>query len=224
MLKLKLPFVLFFLLVFCSIGFTDSERDNPFRFSVVPLIGYQSGYEFGKLLPLPNTADVPEITVLLKNKSLRLGFSLGYQLTRQLEIQGTFLFGSSEIQNDVGIGLGGFPLGIEKVSDAKMYSYSGSVVYHFPVSFISLYLKAGIGAVTLDADQLRSRTKLQLNFGFGARIKVWNRLFFLLEAVDFVDFFDYARDFELIYVAIYSEDFKSSQHRFGIHLGFGISL
>ncbi len=91
-------------------GETREESETK-GFFLMPFVGYFSGFEFGKLIPLPNTADVPEITVQSKSKGVRVGFSLGYQLTENIEIQGTFFYGVSEFQNDVGIGLAGIPLG-----------------------------------------------------------------------------------------------------------------
>ena len=187
----------------------------------MPFVGYFSGFEFGKLIPLPNTADVPEITVQSKSKCVRVGFSLGYQLTENIEIQGTFFYGASEFQNDVGIGLVGIPLGIVKVSDSKSFSYSGNILYSVPIHCMSMYVTGGVGAVTLKPDVLKTSTKLLLNFGVGLSANLWKNHRLFLDVRDYLTFFDFAQDFGMSYAAMYDQVFKKSQHQVGIHFGLG---
>jgi hypothetical protein len=42
-----------------------------------------------------------------------------------------------------------------------------------------------------------------------------------VEFKDYLSFFDYPKDFDVAYVAIYTPDFKKSQHRLGIGVGLG---
>ncbi len=183
-----------------------------------------SNTTFGKLNPLPNTADVPEVTVTLENLGASFGLSLGYRLTERFELQGTFAYNRSEIINDVGIGLAGIPLGKTKISNAKSLYYSGNILYHFLINRISPFFTAGLGAVTLKADKLRSRTKLFINFGAGVKFILNRKLSLFLEVKDNVSFFDYLKDFDVAFAAIYAPDFKKTQHRLGINSGLSYSF
>ncbi len=201
-------------------GKTQKEPETN-SFYLMPFVGYHFGYEFGKLLPLPNTADVPEIKVQSKSKSIRIGFSLGYKISEHIELQGTFIYGISEFQNDVGIGLAGIPLGIVKIADVKSFSYSGNVLYSIPIHCLSVYVTGGLGVLTLKPDVLRTKTKLLLNFGSGIAINPVKHLRLFLDVRDYVSFFDFSQDFELFYIAIYDLEFNKSQHHVGIHIGLG---
>ena len=190
-------------------------------FSLIPFVGYHFSYEFGKLLPLPNTADVPEITVQSKSKGVRVGFSLGYQITENIELQGSFIYGTSEFQNDVGIGLAGIPMGIIKISVSKSFSYSGNILYLIPIHCLSIYVTGGFGVVTMKPDVLETKTKLLLNFGAGLMTNLLKYLRLFFDVRDFVSFFDFAQDFGISYAAMYDQEFKKSQHQIGINFGFG---
>jgi hypothetical protein len=122
--------------------------------------------------------------------------------------------------NDVGVGIGGFPLGKEKVSDATVYSYSGNILYHIPLSESSIFFTAGIGGLTLNPEIFNSKTRLMLNFGAGIRVKVSDHISPVLEIKDYISFFNYGEDFDITYIAIYTPDFKKSQHQVGIRIGF----
>ena len=197
------------------------EESKTKGFSLIPVVGYHFGYEFGKLIPLPNTSDVPEITVQSKSKGVRVGFCLGYQLAENIELQGTFIYGATEFQNDVGIGLAGIPLGIVKVSDSQSFSYSGNILYSVPIHCLSIYVTGGMGAVTLKPDVLETKTKLLLNFGAGLSTNPMKHLRLFLDVRDYVSFFDFAQDFGMFYAAMYNQMFNKSQHHLGIHIGLG---
>lgn len=219
--KTVLFFTLFLVLLSQTLPGETQEKSETKGFYVMPFVGIHSGYEFGKLLPLPNTADVPEITVQSKSKGVRVGLSLGYAITEHIEIQGMFTYGLSEFQDDVGIGFAGVPLGIVKVADVKSFSYSGNVLYSVPIHCLSVYLTGGVGALTLKPDVLRTKTQLLLNFGAGLTTHVTNHFRLFLEVRDYVSFFDFAQDFGMVYAAIYDLEFKKSQHHIGIHVGLG---
>jgi hypothetical protein len=197
------------------------EKSETKGFFLMPFVGYHSGYEFGKLIPLLNTADVPEITVQSKNKGVRIGFNLGYQITEHIELQGMFIYGLSEFQDDVGIGLAGVPQGIFKVADVKSFSYSGNVLYSVPIHCLSVYVTGGVGAVTLKPDVLKTSTKLLLNFGMGLSANLWKNHRLFLDVRDYVSFFDFAKDFGMFYATMYDQVFKKLQHQVGIHFGLG---
>ncbi len=197
------------------------EESKTKGFSLMPVVGYHFGYEFGKLLPLPNTADVPEITVQSKSKGVRIGFNLGYKINKHFELQGMFIYGKSEFQNDVGPGLAGVPMGIVKVSDVKSFYYNGNILYSIPIHSMSVYVTGGVGAVTLKPDVLKTSTKLLLNFGMGLSANLWKNHRLFLDVRDYVSFFDFPQDFGMFYAAIYDQVFKKSQHQVGIHFGIG---
>lgn len=188
---------------------------------IVPFVGYHSGYDFGQLLPLPNTADVPEITVKSKSKGARIGFSLGYRMTPYLEFQAMFIYGHSEFQEDVGIGLTGVPLGLNKVAETKSFSYSGNVLCSFPIHSLSVYAAVGLGALTLNPDVLKKSTTLLFNYGVGLSLNPSDHLRLILDVRDYVSFFNFVEDFGVSHVAIYEWAFKKSQHQVGIHIGLG---
>lgn len=220
-IKTTLLISLVLLFLFQTLPGETREESKIKGFSFMPVVGYHFGYEFGKLLPLPNTADVPEITIQSKSKGVRVGLNLGYQITRHIQIQGLFIYGRSEFQDDVGIGIAGVPMGIVKIADSKSISYSGNILYSVPIHCMSVYVTGGVGAVTLKPDELKTSTKLLLNFGVGLSTNLWknHRLFLIVR--DYVSFFDFAQDFDMFYVAIYDQVFKTSQHQVGIHFGLG---
>ncbi len=205
-----------FIFLFC-LAVLSLAQPRSQSFSLTLSGGFLFNTTFGRLNPLPNTADVPEIIVSLENKGASFGLALGYMITDQIELQGSFNYSRSEIINEVGIGLAGIPLGKTKVSDTESFYYSGNTLFYFPLNRISPFVTIGLGAVTLRPTNLRSRTKLFLNFGAGIRFILSQHLSTFLEIKDYMSFFNYPEDFQVLYPAIYSPDFKKSQHRLSIH-------
>jgi len=41
---------------------------------------------------------------------------------------------------------------------------------------------------------------------------------------DHVSFFNYPKDFDVLYIAIYAPDFKKNQHRIGIRVGLSYAF
>ncbi len=188
-------------------------------FSLSLASGYLFRTTFGNFNPLPNTADVPEIVVSLENISASFGLSLGYVISERFELQGTFSYGRSKIMNDVGIGIAGIPLGKNKVSYVKNLTYAGNILIHFPLKRISPFITAGLGAITLNPEKLRSSTKLLVIFGAGVKYELSRHLSMFFNIKDYISFFNYPEDFDVSYIAIYAPDFKKRQHRLGIHIG-----
>lgn len=211
------------ILLFCLAGPSLAQPQSQ-SFSLAFHGNFLSNMTFGKLNPLPNTADVPEISVFLENRGISFGLSLGYLITDRFELQGAFTYGLSEIVNDVGIGFAGIPLGKTKVSDAKNLYYSGNVLYYFSRTRTSLFLTGGVGVVTLKASQLRSRTKLFLNYGAGIRFQLSKQLSSFLDIKDYVSFFNYPNDFEVLFAAVYDPDFRKCQHRLGIRFSLSFTI
>ena len=203
-------------MLFC--GPTPLEGQEK-RFYLTPIVGVQSDLRFGRLVPLPNTADVPEIKVLLEYKQPALGLSLGYRLNGHLDLEGTALFARSRIVNDVGIGIGGNPLGRVGVSDANFYSVSGCLLYNFRSEGYSPYLGAGAGAAILDTETIGSATRPQLLLRAGIKFPLTNRLGLVLDVRDSVTFLKYGEDFSIAFPMIYRFDFKKNQHSLGVSLG-----
>ena len=189
------------------------------RFYLTPFVGVQSDLRFGRLVPLPNTADVPEVKVLLEHKQPALGLSLGYRLNGHFDLEGTALFARSRIVNDVGIGIGGNPLGRMAVSDATFYSVSGSLLYNFRSEGFSPYLGAGAGAAILDTETIGSAIRPQLLLRAGAKFPLTSRLGLILDVRDSIAFLKYAEDFSVAFPMIYRFDFKKNQHSLGVSLG-----
>ena len=212
-----------FVLLFCFVV-PSSAQSRSQSFSLILSGGVLSDMTFGKLNPLPNTADVPEISVLLENKCPSFGLSLGYLITERIEFQGTITYGRSEIFDDVGIGFAGIPLGKAKISDAKNFTYSGNILYYFLLRRISLFLTGGVGAVTLKTSELGSSTKLFLDFGAGMRLSLTKHVSAFLDLKDHLSFFNYPRDFDVFFVAIYDPEFSKNQHRLGIRFSLSYSI
>lgn len=212
-----------FVLLFCCV-IPSSAQSASQSFSLILSGGLLSDMTFGKLNPLPNTADVPEITVLLENRCPSFGLSLGYLITERIEFQGTVTYGRSEIIDDVGIGLAGIPLGKIKISDVKNITCGGNLLYYFFLRRISLFLTGGVGAVTLMTSELGSSTKLFLDFGAGIRLNLTKHVSAFLDLKDHLSFFNYPRDFDVFFVAIYDPEFSKSQHRPGICLSLAYTI
>lgn len=216
-------FSLFILIILISAG-AAAGRTNSKVFSIVPFVGIHAGYEFGQFIPLPNTADVPNISVLLKNRGILTGFNLSYLITEHFEFMCVFHYNKAEIINENGIGLAGFPLGKVKISDVKVFGFSGNLLYHIPVKRHSLYLTGGLGAVTLSPTELKTSTQMMINFGGGVKYNFTNQVHLFLDVRNYFSFFNYAEDFDVAYAAIYTPDFRKSQNSLGIHLGLGYSF
>ncbi len=222
--KVKIRIFLFFVIMLTILACPTLAQSRKRPFSLSLTSGFVSHTTLGKFNPLPNTADVPEIMVSLENIGASFGLSLGYEISDRFELQGTFSYGRSEIINDVGIGLAGIPLGKTKVSNVNNLSYSGNILFHFPLNRISPFLTAGLGAITLKPDKLRSRTKLLFNFGGGVRFRFNRHLSAFMDLKDHVSFFDYPKDFDVLYTAIYTFELKKSQHRIGIRIGLSYTF
>ena len=198
------------------------SRQRPFTLSLSG--GYLWDTTFGRLVPLPNTADVPDITVSLENIGASFGLSFGYSLSERFELQGSFTYGRSEIIHDVGIGLAGIPLGRTKVADVNNLTYDANILFYLNPERISPYVTAGLGLISLQPDKLPSSTKLYFNYGAGVKIGLSQNLSLFGDVRDHVSSFDYLRDFDVTYIAIYSPDFKKTQHRIGIRLGLSYTF
>lgn len=222
--KVKKFYILTLLLVLSTSAVSAPLQNKSKSFSLTPFAGYQSGFSFGFLRPLGNTADVPEIEYLLENKEPSAAVSLGYFLTDRIELQVAVFFGWTCIMRNVGTGLAGIPLGKFKVSDAASLLSTGNILFHFPVGEFSIYLTAGAGAVTIIPEDLNNKTRLLLNFGGGLRAKISRFVQAVLDIRDYVSFFNYPEDFDLVYIMIYTQDFKRSQHQLGILAGLRFTL
>ncbi len=209
-------------LIHLAVPALAQSRERPLSLSLSA--GFLSHTTFGELRPLPNTADVPEIIVSLENIGASFGLNLGYKINDRFELQGEFTYGRSEIINDVGIGLAGIPLGKTRVSNVDNLSYSGNILFHFPLNRISPFLTAGLGAITLKPDSLRTSTKFLLIYGAGVKFRLNRYLSAFVDLKNHVSFFNYPKDFDMVYLAIYAPDFKKSQRRIGLHVGLSYAF
>jgi hypothetical protein len=214
-------FSIIFLTQLASAAPADSRR-HPLSLSITG--GYLWNTSFGRLVPLPNTADVPEITVSLENIGASFGLSLGYALNDRLELQGSFTYARSEIIEDMGIGLAGIPLGKTKVSDAHNLTYRANFLFYLSPTRIAPFVTAGLGVISLIPDKLPSSTKVLFSYGAGVKIRLSRHLSVFGDVKDHVSFFNYPEDFEVAYIAIYSPDFKTTQHRIGVSFGLNYSF
>lgn len=219
---MAVPFCIFIVLFFCELHASARSRAVPFSLALSG--SFLSKMTFGKLIPLSNTADVPEVTVLLETKIPSLGLSLGYLITERLELRGTLAYGRSEIIEDTGIGLAGIPLGKNKVAGADCYRFGAGFLYYLVPGRLSPFLEAGAGALHIKTSGLGSSTKILLEYGGGIRFDFSGHLFILLDVKDQVSFFNYPQDFEVFFVAIYDTDFSDVQHCLGVCFSLGYSL
>jgi hypothetical protein len=210
-------------LLFC-LAVPSPAQDHSKSFSLTLSGGFLSNMTFGRLNPIPNTADVPEIIISLENKGASFGLALGYLIKDRIELRGSFNYNHSEIINKAGIGLAGVPLGKTKVSDTKNFYYSGNILFYFSSNRISPFVTVGLGAVSLKPTKLPPKTKPFLNFGAGIRFMLGRVLSATLEIKDYITFFNYPNDFEIFFPAIYTADFKKSQHQLGIHASLSYSF
>jgi len=223
MTKERSIFFMVLILLSCLIS-PPSAFSQSKSFSLILSGGVLTDLTFGKLLPLPNTADVPEITVLLESKSPVLGLGLGYQMNDRLELRANLSYNRAEIVDDVGIGFAGIPLGKTKVDDADCLQYTGNIIYYFFLQRLSLFLIGGAGGITLNTSELGSSTKLFLEFGAGMRFKIARKLSAFLDFKDQMSFFNYPEDFDVFFVAIYDPDFSKYQHRLGVRFSLSYRL
>lgn len=191
------------------------------RFSLTPFAGTYGTVKLGALIPLPQTADVPYIKVLLEQSSPEGGLSLGYALDRRLELQLSVSTSRVRIMNDIGIGIGGGPIGKKKASDTSLWNLGVRLLYDFDLGKISPYMTAGFGASILGPEAYGTRTRPSFELGAGARIRLSRRLRAGLELRDAISTIHYFGDFGIGYVAIYSAEERHVQHRLGLRLSLG---
>ncbi|MFC2157837.1 outer membrane beta-barrel protein [Acidobacteriota bacterium] len=218
--------IFMYIVIFLLVGANTNLRADTIQnirktFFLSPTIGIRSNFQFGTLVPTPQTADVPEVDILFEHKSPAAGLIFGFQFSSRLELQASFSYGSARIMNDVGIGLAGIPLGKSKASDATVYSYTGRIVYYVLDRGFSPYLSAGLGAMTLNTDQFGSKTQLLINFGIGVKVTLSKHFRGFFEVQDRISFLKFDRDFNFTHALIYNPDFKGLQHRIGLSIGVG---
>jgi hypothetical protein len=198
-----------------------AQEIGPFRrpLAFTLLAGTSTSLRFGSLVPLPLTADVPDISILLEPKTTEWGVRLGCYLTRRVEIQGTVTRLRAGIVHHVGIGLAGIPLGKTEVAGASTWSLSGGLAYYLGGMRLSPYLALGAGAANLDIEGAGAKTRLLFEFGAGAKVPLWRRFRAVLDVRDVVTFFRYFEDFRFAYPLIYRFEGRDVQHSLKARLG-----
>lgn len=223
-MKEKIAITLLSMLLLNQTAFPVLADSRQRSFSLSLTGGFLTNTTFGKFVPLPNTADVPEIAVSWENRGISFGLSFGYALDERFKLEGSFTYGRSDIFNTVGIGLAGISLGKTKVADSYNMTYNINILFHLTRNRISPFVTAGFGVISLRPDELRSNTSLLFNYGVGAKLKFSPELAVRVDLKDYVSFFNYPRDFDVASIAIYSHDFKQTQHRVGLSLGLSYSF
>ena len=198
-----------------------NERPGPERFSLTLSAGYYGTVRLGGLIPLPHTADVPDVKILLEPSGPEGGVSLGYTLGRRFEFQLAASASRARIMDDVGIGFAGVPLGKKKVSDVVFWNLGVRLLYSLNIGKISPYLAAGFEAAILDTREIGARMRPAFELGAGLNIRISRRLRVGFEVRDAVSFFRYFEDFGVYYPMVYSVDMRGVQHRLGARLSLG---
>ncbi len=191
------------------------------KWAIHPSLGFMLPVRLGSLVPLANTADVPGVDILLESRGPQAALSIGRRLSRQVEIQAEAAFGRAAIMEDVGIGFAGIPLGKSEVSPARAWTLGARLLVGLGGGVLEPYLSIGLGAVTLDIEELGARTQLGAEIGAGLRAYLSRHLRIVLEARDAISLFDYFADFRIFYAMIYTAETPSFQHRLGARLGLG---
>ena len=191
------------------------EETGRSRYSLSASLGFYSTVGLGKLLPLPQTADVPDVKVLLESAGPELCFSLGYEFSPRMEAQ--IIAGTTPVRviDDIGIGFAGVPLGKKTVAEASLWTFGLRILYGFGEGKLSPYLAAGFGASILDTRNIGTKTRPTVDLAVGVKIRISDQLRADLEVRDAISFFRYFEDFEIAYVAIYTADSQNVQHRLG---------
>ena len=184
-------------------------------YSLSASLGFYPSVRLGKLTPLPQTADVPDVKVLLESAGPELSFSFGYEFSPRVE--GHLYAGSvpTRVIDDVGIGLAGIPLGETKVTDALFWNFGLRILYGFGEGKLSPYLAAGFGASVLETRKIGTKTRPSVELAAGVKIRISDQLRADLEVRDAVSFFRYFDDFGIAYAMIYTAESQKVQHRLG---------
>jgi hypothetical protein len=191
------------------------------RFSVTPWIGAVQSARLGRLIPLPRTADVPDVSVQWEPQSPEVGLTIGYRLSRRLEVQAGASAGRTALFEDIGIGLAGIPLGRVKVSNAVSWTLGMRLLCGFGKGRFRPYLSAGFGVAGLDAGELGSRTRPAVDAGAGLIFRPPGHFQFVLDFRDNVSFFRYFEDLRIAYVMVYTTGTEAVQHRLSARAGLG---
>jgi hypothetical protein len=203
-----------FLLAFWAAGggFVFATENRPARgeFSLALTAGSSTNLYLGRLVPLPGTADVPDVKVSLATESLAGGVQVGYSLGRRFELLAAASYGRAGVIHDVGIGLAGIPLGKSKFADAE--------------AWISPFLSFTGGVTSVHVAGAGTKIRPYLEGGAGLKVRLSGRLRLVLEAGPVVTFFRYFEDFQFAYVLIYRPESYDLQTSLRARLGLAFLL
>jgi hypothetical protein len=194
------------------------------RWTLTPTFGFSLAARLGSLIPLPNTADVPDVKVGLEPTSPDAGLWLGYRIGKGFEIQAGAAIGRASIFDDVGIGFAGIPLGKRLSTHADVWSVGMRLLYVLGEGGIQPYLAAGFGLATMNAGELGRKTRPALEIGAGLKARLGDRLRAVFEVRDAMTFFRYFEDFPVAYIMIYTVETAGVQHRPGARLGLELGF
>lgn len=216
----RILFLAVLVAAFPALGRAEGSRAEG-RWTINPWLGFTLPVRLGSLVPLANTADVPGVDILLESRGPQAAFSLGRRLSRRVEIQAEAAYGRAAIMEDVGIGFAGIPLGKSEVYGARAWTLGARLLVGFGGRVLEPYLSLGLGAATLDIEELGARTQLGAEIGAGLRARMSGRLRAVLEVRDAISLFDYFADFRVFYAMMYTAESVGLQHRLGARLGLG---
>jgi len=188
------------------------------------LAGFSTNLRFGRLVPLSNTADVPDVKILLQPESPEWSLRFGYGLGRHFGLEAAASRTEAGIVHDVGIGLAGIPLGKTKVADASAWSFGGSLLFDFGWNRASPYLVLGGGATTLKVKDAGTKSRPYLEFGAGLKTRLSRRFRLVLDIRPQVTFFRFFEDFRFAYILIYRLESRNVQTSLKARLGLAFLL
>jgi hypothetical protein len=217
-----------FLLAFWAAGggFVFATENRPARgeFSLALTAGSSTNLYLGRLVPLPGTADVPDVKVSLATESLAGGVQVGYSLGRRFELLAAASYGRAGVIHDVGIGLAGIPLGKSKFADAEAWTFGGGLRVGLGGARISPFLSFTGGVTSVHVAGAGTKIRPYLEGGAGLKVRLSGRLRLVLEAGPVVTFFRYFEDFQFAYVLIYRPESYDLQTSLRARLGLAFLL
>jgi opacity protein-like surface antigen len=196
-----------------------AEAQAKGRWSLTPTLGFSLPARLGSLVPLPQTADVPGIEVLLEPTEPEIGLTLGYRFGPRFDLQVGASRSGAGIYNDVGIGFAGIPLGKFLIAHTDVWTAEARLIYGFCGGIVEPYLAAGFGVTAMNAGNLGSKARPSLEVGAGIKARLADSLKMVFEVQDTVTFIRYFEDFRILYALVYSAQSQSAQHRIGARLG-----
>ena len=132
------------------------------------------------------------------DNAFSVGFSIGYNLTSELDIEGSFQYTPTNERlslyyprpSDFISSADFFNPQSERISRVDVFSYSNNIIYYFFKKKVSPFLIGGLGGTTFRG-KMRTVTNFSINVGGGLKFYLRKRVSLRLDLRDLIIFNEY---------------------------------